>query len=162
REKTIGISKMENGRLTFPRGLSLEKEPVAFDLVDLNGDSRPEIVYVGKERGSSSAKFTLQALLRTAAGEWRNFKFSDHESIPVAPKGNPERLTSVDANHDGRPDFLIFAGTDRPPMFLLSNAQGVPVELPASEGGFGLGNVAAGGLFLGQLDQPVILVAQNN
>jgi hypothetical protein len=162
REKTIGISKMENGRLTFPHGLPLEKEPVAFDLVDLNGDSRPEIVYVGKERGSSSTKFTLQALARTETGEWRSFKFSDHESIPVAPKGNPERLTSVDANHDGRPDFLIFAGTDRPPMFLLSNAQGVPVELPASEGGFGLGNVAAGGLFLGQLDQPVILVAQNN
>src|SRR5262249_31494928 len=136
--------------------------PVAFDLVDLNGDSLPEIVYVGKERGSSSAKFTLQALARTPTGEWRSFKFTDHESIPVAPQGSPERLTAVDAHHDGRPDFLIFAGTDRPPMFLLSNAQGVPVELPASEGGFGLGNVAAGGLFLGQLDQPVILVAQNN
>lgn len=162
REKTIGISKMENGRLSFPHGLPLEKEPVVFDLVDLNGDSRPEIVYVGKDRAGSSAKFALQALTRTATGEWRTFKFSDHDSIAISPKGTPERLTAVDANHDGRPDFLIFAGTDRPPMFLLSNMQGIPVELPASEGGFGLGNVAAGGLFLGQLDQPVILVAQNN
>lgn len=164
REKTIGISKMENGRLTFPHGLPLEKEPVVFDLVDLNGDNRPEIVYVGKERGSSSAKFALAALTRTATGEWRSFKFSDHDSIPIAPKGsNLERLTALDANHDGRPDFLIFsAGSDRPPMFLLSNPQGVPVELPTSEGGFGLGNVSAGGLFLGELDQPVILVAQNN
>jgi len=37
----------------------------------------------------------------------------------------------------------------------------VPVELPPAEGGFGLGSVAAGGLFVGQLDQPVILVAQD-
>ena len=163
REKTIGVSKMENGRLTFPHGLPLEKEPVIFDLVDLNGDGRLEIVYVGKDRGGSSAKFALQALTRTPTGDWRTFKFGEHDSIPVAPKGTPERLTSLDANHDGRPDFLIFGtGSDRPPMFLLTNAQGVPVELPTSEGGFGLGNVAAGGLFLGQLEQPVILVAQNN
>src|SRR6185295_8044250 len=87
-------------------------------------------------------------------------KFGDHESIPVAPKSNPERLTAVDANRDGRPDFLIFAGTERPPVVLLSNPQGVPMEVGAGEGGFGLGNVAAGGLFTGQLEQPVILVAQ--
>jgi hypothetical protein len=160
REKTIGISKMENGRLTFPRGIPLDKEPAVFDLVDLNGDGRPEIVFVGKDRSGASTKYTLQALTHSGAGEWRTFKFGDQDSIPVAPKSNPERLTAVDANRDGRPDFLIFAGTDRPPVVLLSNAQGVPTEVSAAEGGFGLGNVAAGGLFVGRLDQPVILVAQ--
>ena len=34
REKTIAISKMENGRLTFPHGIPLDKEPAVFDLVD--------------------------------------------------------------------------------------------------------------------------------
>ncbi len=160
REKTIGISKMENGRLTFPRGIPTDKEPAVFDLVDLNRDGRPEIVYVGKERTGTTTKYTLQALTNAGAGEWRTFKFGDLDSIPVAPKSSPERLTALDANRDGRPDFLIFAGNDRPPLVLLSNAQGVPVEVPAAEGGFGLGNVAAGGVFLGQLDQPVILVAQ--
>jgi hypothetical protein len=160
REKTIGISKMENGRLTFPRGIPLDKEPAVFDLVDLNGDGKPEIVFVGKDRSGSATKYALQALTHAGAGEWRNFKFGDNDSIPVAPKSNPERLTAVDANRDGRPDFLIFAGTDRPPVVLLSNALGVPTEVSAAEGGFGLGNVAAGGLFVGQLDQPVILVAQ--
>ncbi|MGE5194606.1 MAG: FG-GAP repeat domain-containing protein [Deltaproteobacteria bacterium] len=160
REKTIGISKMENGRLTFPRGIPLDKEPAVFDLVDLNGDGQVEIVFVGKDRSGSATKYTLQALTHSAAGEWRTFKFGDHDSIPVAPKSSPERLTAVDANRDGRPDFLIFAGTDRPPLVLLSNAQGVPTEVSAAEGGFGLGNVSAGGLFVGQLDQPVILVAQ--
>lgn len=162
REKTIGISKMENGRLTFPHGLPLDKEPIAFDLVDLNGDKRLEIVYVARERTGNTSKYALQALTQTAGGQWQTFKFLEHDSIVITPKSAPERLIAVDANHDARPDFLIFAGNDRPPLFLLSNAQGVPVEVASSEGGFGLGNVAAGGLFVGELDQPVILVAQNN
>jgi hypothetical protein len=162
REKTIGLSKMENGRLTFPKGLPLDKEPVAFDLVDLNGDKQLELVYVSRERTGQTTKYTLQALTHGKEGEWRTFKLGDHESIPVNAKSTPERLTAIDANRDGRPDFLIFAGNDKPPMFLLTNAQGVPVEVPSAEGGFGLGNVAAGGLFTGTLDQPVILVAQNN
>jgi hypothetical protein len=161
REKTIAISKMENGRLTFPHGIPLDKEPAVFDLVDLNGDGRLEIVYVGKDRSGSSTKYALLALKYTGGTDWKPFKFGDQEAVAVAPKSTPERLTSVDANHDGRPDFLIFAGNDRPPLFLLSNAQGVPVEVASAEGGFGLGSVAAGGLFVGQLDQPVILVAQD-
>ncbi|HEY2253575.1 MAG TPA: VCBS repeat-containing protein, partial [Planctomycetaceae bacterium] len=162
REKTIGISQMENGRLTFPHGLPLDKEPTAFDLVDLNGDKRPEIVYVARERGDKASKYFLQALTHPAGGQWQTFKFGEHDAIAITPKSAPERVTALDANHDGRPDFLIFAGNDRPPLFLLSNAQGLPVEVASSEGGFGLGNVAAGGLFVGELEQPVILVAQNN
>ncbi len=162
REKTIGLSRMENGRLTFPQGIPVDKEPVVFDLVDLNGDGRLEIVMIGKERSGTTTKYALQAMTHAGVGEWRTFKFGDHDSIPVSPKSTPERLSAVDANHDGRPDFLIFAGNDRPPLFLLSNAQGVPVEVAAAEGGFGLGSVAAGGLFVGKLEQPVILVAQNN
>jgi hypothetical protein len=162
REKTIGLSKMENGRLTFPKGLPLDKEPVAFDLVDLNGDKQLELVYVSRERSGQTTKYSLQALAQSTEGEWRTFKLGDHDSVAVSAKITPERLTAIDANRDGRPDYLIFGGNDRPPLFLLTNALGVPVEVAAAEGGFGLGNVAAGGLFTGSLDQPVILVAQNN
>ncbi|MBS0263144.1 MAG: VCBS repeat-containing protein [Planctomycetes bacterium] len=162
REKTIGLSKMENGRLTFPKGISLDKEPVAFDLVDLNGDKKLELVYVSRERTGQTTKYSMQALSQSTEGDWRTHKLGDHDSIAISAKSTPERLTAIDANRDGRPDFLIFAGNDKPPLFLLSNAQGVPVEVASSEGGFGLGTVAAGGLSAGMLDQPVILVAQNN
>lgn len=167
KEKTIGLSRMENGRLTFPQGVSLvaEKEtslqPMALELADLNGDGRPEIVYVGKE-GTSSAKYFLKAMTRGSGGEWRPFKFGEDAGVPLTSlKSTPDRLMSLDANHDGRPDFLVFAGTDRAPLFLASNSSGRPTEVLA-EGGFGLGNVDAGGLFVGQLDKPAILVAQNS
>jgi hypothetical protein len=168
KEKTIGISNMEEGRLTFPQGVSLasEKEtplePAALELADLNGDGRPEIVYIGKERTSGSSKYFLKALVRESTGEWRPFKFGDDVTVPLPSlKSTPDRLMTLDANHDGRPDFLIFAGTDRAPLFLAASATGRPTEVPA-EGGFGLGNVDSGGLFLGELDKPAILVAQSN
>ncbi|MGQ0634096.1 MAG: FG-GAP repeat domain-containing protein [Planctomycetaceae bacterium] len=162
REKTIGLSRMQDGRLSFPQGIATDKEPAAIDLTDLDGDARPEIVFVGKDRGGSSTKYTLQALARNGPEGWRPYKFGDQESVSLNLKSEPQRLVSLDANRDGKTDFLIFAGADRAPTFLLTNAQGVPAELSASDGGFGLGTVSAGGLFLGRLDQPVILVAQGN
>lgn len=163
KEKAIGISRMQEGRLTFPQALPLDKEPSALDLADLNGDGRLEIVYVGKERTSQATKYTLQAVTRAGGNEWRPFKFGDKETISLSLKNTPERLVSLDANRDGRTDFLLFAaGSDRPPTFLLASASGTPEEVTSTEKGFGLGNVVAGGFFVGMLDQPAILVAQNN
>jgi hypothetical protein len=164
KEKTIGMSRMEEGRLTFPQGVPLEKEPSAIELADLNKDGRQELIVIARERSGQSSKYNLQALSRGDAGDWRPFKFGEQESIVLANlKSNPERLVALDANRDGKTDFLVFtAGSDKPPLFLLTNAQGVPSEVSTGDGGFGLGNVTSGGLFLGMLDQPVILVAQKN
>jgi len=162
KEKTIGTSRMEAGRLTFPQGLPIDKEPVAVDLADLNGDGRPEIVYVARERTATQSKYSLQALTRLGGQEWRNFRFGDSAEIGLNLKATPDRLLALDANRDGRTDFMIFTGSDRAPLFLSTNSAGIPAEAAAAEGGFGLGNVAAGGMFLGTLDQPVVLVALNN
>ena len=162
KEKTIGLSRMQEGRLTFPQGVPLDKEPVCLELADLNGDGRQELIVIVRERTGQSSKFMLQALSREE-NAWRPFKWDEKESIPLTIKGNPERLVALDANHDGKTDFLIFSSdSEKPPVFLLTNAKGVPTELPATDGGFGLGKVAAGGLFIGMLDQPAILVAQSN
>ncbi|MFN0054330.1 MAG: FG-GAP repeat domain-containing protein [Planctomycetales bacterium] len=163
KEKTIGLSRMQEGRLTFPQGIALDKEPAALELADLNGDGRRELVVIGRERTGQSSKFTLEALTLGEGGMWRPYPFGPHASIGLTLKNNPERLVVLDANRDGKSDFLVFSSdSERPPVFLLSDAQGVPAEVPAAEGGFGLGKVASGGLFLGMLDQPVILVAQSN
>jgi hypothetical protein len=162
KEKTIGISQMESGRLTFPQGLPIDREPVAIDLADLNGDGRVEIAYVARERTGQQTKYFLQALTRLGGAEWRPFRFGEAAEVAVTLKATPDRLLALDANRDGRTDFLVFAGSDRAPVFLATNSAGIPAEVPAAEGGFGLGNVGAGGMFLGQLEQPVVLVALNN
>ncbi|MCY2967182.1 MAG: VCBS repeat-containing protein [Planctomycetota bacterium] len=162
KEKTIGICRIEAGRLTFPKALPTEREPVALDLADLNGDGRPEVVYLSRERSAQSSKYFLQAVGRGANADYVPHKFGEQDAIAVTLKTSPDRLVALDANQDGRPDFLVFAGTDRAPVFLATAANGVPAEVAAGEGGFGLGNVAPGGLFLGKLEQPVVLVAQSN
>jgi hypothetical protein len=163
KEKTIGLCRMQEGRLTFPEGIPFDKEPVAIELADLNGDGRLELVVIGRERTGQSSKFSLHALGQGEGKTWRDVNLGEKESVALTLKNSPEKLVALDANRDGRADFLIFsADRDRAPLFLLTNDKGTPVESSTAEGGFGLGNVSAGGLFLGMLDQPVILVAQNN
>jgi hypothetical protein len=160
RETTIGISKLENGRLTFPQSLKLLRDPVAIEVADLNQDGKPEIAYIGRERTSSASKFTLLALSRDATGNWNPVSFGDKTELALSLKGDPERIMQFDVNADGRPEFLVFQG-ERPPLVLTSDGKGNLSELKA-DGGLSLGKVTPGGLFFGQLDQPVILAAQNN
>ncbi|MFN6103996.1 MAG: FG-GAP repeat domain-containing protein [Planctomycetaceae bacterium] len=162
KEKTIGLCRMEQGRLTFPKALPTEREPVALDLADVNGDGRAEVVFLGRERSAQASKYFLQALTVNAGGDFTPAKLGGQDAIPVALKTAPDRLVTLDSNQDGRPDYLVFAGSDRAPVFLATGANGVPTEVSAAEGGFGLGNVGPGGLFLGKLDKPVVLVAQSN
>ena len=165
KEKTIGVSRIEGGRLTFPQPIPLEKEPAALELADLNSDGRPELLYISKERTGSTTNYALRAVQRVVREdnevEWKPYLFAGQLELPLKLRGDPERLTVLDANADGRPDFLVFLGQDRPPLFLRSDPNGLLTEV-SSEGRIGLGNVSAGNVFFGDLDGPAVLVAQNN
>jgi hypothetical protein len=65
----------------------------------------------------------------------------------------------LDANGDGRIDFLVFAGSE--PELLLTNEKGVPEALE-NRRGLGLGKVEAGAVFATTGKDPVLLVAQQN
>ena len=160
KEKSIGVSHMEGGRLTFPEAIPVDKEPVALDLADINGDGRPEIVYLSKERTGQSSKYFLQAT-GFVKDEWKPREIGKETSTAVTLKGTPERLVALDANRDGRSDFMIFLSGDRAPLLLLATAEGKLQEV-TGEGGFGLGSVSSGGFSPGMLDKPVLLMAQNS
>ncbi len=159
KEKTIGISQLKDGRLTFPKSVPITKEPKALEVADLNGDKKFEIVYVARERVGRSSKYELRALQRDDQGNWQPYKFGDQEALALKLSGTPDRMLQLDANNDQRPDFLVFQGTDRTPDLLISNDKRIP-EIVKTEGGIQFGDVAAGGVFVGQLDEPAILVAQ--
>jgi hypothetical protein len=165
KEKTLGLSQLKAGRLTFPRSLPVENEPVALEVTDLNGDGRHEIVYLSKQRQGRGAKYALHALAWSENGDWKPYSFGKEDgkatSVPIETRGTPKRLIQLDANQDGRPDFLIFAGLDRAPLLLTTNADGIPTPVE-TRGGIGLGDISAGSIFIGQLEKPVVLAAQRN
>jgi len=162
REKTLGLSRLRSGRLTFPVSLPVVNDPVAFELADLDGDGDFEIVYFSKSGKGRSSKYALRALSQTDQGAWEPYTFGkEQNSVPIALKETPRRLVTLDVNQNSRPDFLLFTGLERQPHLLKMSEEGIPSVVP-SQSGIRLGDVAAGAVFVGELDGPAILAAQKN
>ncbi len=166
KEKSMGISRMEAGRLTFPQAIPVEKEPVVFALSDQDGDQSPELFYITRDRVGTKTNYLLkglQAVKKNDQIEWQSFGpgMPLGAGLTLNLKGDPEQLVSYDANRDGNLDFLVLMGSERPALLLKSDGKGALTEV-SSEGGFGLGNISAPGVFYGQLDEPALLVAHNN
>lgn len=161
-EKTLGLSRLDDGRLTFPESLPIEVETTGLELTDLDGDKRPEVVFLAKTKKDRSSEYTLQALKRAAGGEWQPYKFGDKTAITLELKGTPERLMQGDLFGDERPEFLVFQGTSKPPQIFGLNAEGLPAEIVVS-GNLGLGAVSPGAVTFATLDNKKgVLVAQDN
>lgn len=166
KEKSMGVSRMEAGRLTFPQAIPIEKEPIVFALADQNGDQSPELIYITRDRVSTKTTYVLkglQAIKKDDQIEWQPFGagLPIGAGLTLSLKGDPERIVPYDANNDGHLDFLIFQAGDKPVVLLKSDGKGGLTEI-SGEGGFGLGNLSASSVFLGQLDEPALLVAHNN
>ena len=158
-EKQIGLSRFENGRLTFPTPLPLSGEPVALDVADLDGDKSPEILYVSRTRSSGSDAYALRALRRDKSGKFLPFRWGPDDE--VALKGvldAPPSLRVLDVNRDGQADVLVFNASGSP--LLLLGRGGEP---PAPAGGSlgPLAGVTPAGLSLMDLGGPALIVAQN-
>lgn len=179
KEKSIGISRFKNGRLTFPESLPIpDDEPLLLEVADLNGDKQPEILFVSRVRQSRSSDYVLHALERNKEGKWKPYMFGPAKTSQIAidSSNTPTALVRFDAGRDGRPSFLLFQGTDRSPIVLTGKADGSLAALPG-DGGLRLGNVGAGAVFFTEEHAsddsakkgaepskkvPTILVAQEN
>lgn len=161
KEKTIGVSRLAEGRLTFPQALPMSgKEPISLELADLDADKHMDIIYLTKARAARETTYTLEALHRAANGNWEPHQFDGKPSVTLDLKSTPTRIQRLDINNDGRPEFLVFAGTDKAPSLFSLDEKGVPKEVK-TEGGIQLGNVQPGAVFFGQLQGPALLVAQD-
>lgn len=159
-EKTIGLSRMSDGRLTFPQALPIEGDPMALELADLDDDGRSELLYIAKPGDGGGSGYQLRGLQKSE-GAWRPFSFGDRDHIALELSGEPQRMLRLDANHDDRPDFLIFPGLGRPPELAILDEKGVPEQV-TTQGGVALGALAPGAVTVGRLDEPAVLVAQRN
>ncbi len=161
KEKAVGLCRMEGGRLSYPQVLTLADDPVAIELADLDRDGRHELICLCRDSDAGSSNYQLLAFSLNDSGEWnpRPFAAEKGNVVNLKLKSKPQRLMKLDANTDGRTDFLIFNGSE--PVLLLTDANGVPVE-HKNRRGLGLGKVTPGALFIGRSENPSLLVAQQN
>lgn len=165
REKVLGISRMEEGRLSFPQAASGPllsggtMSLLAFDLVDLNADGRSEIIGVFQPSGKTDL---ILGALTLDNGQWVGTALPPAaKEIELGIKDTPEKLQHFDANRDGIVDFLVFRGNERSPVAVISDKEKQAYTVNSKDASFGLGKAGAGSICFGTLDdQPVTLVAQ--
>jgi hypothetical protein len=157
-EKQIGRSVFANGRLSFPAPLSTIGEPVAMDVVDLDGDKAPEILYVARTKPGGDS-YELRALTRDKSGSLQPRKWGEVDSVPLAGLTSvPTAVKTVDVNRDGQADLFIFKDYGSP-LLLLGEKGGPPRAFVGSLGP--ISSVAPAGLGVMDLDGPAVIVAQN-
>lgn len=160
REKAIGVSAMEDGRLSIPKVLPVTDEPLALETADLDRDGSPEVLYIARQRSGRSSSYLLRALT-LKEGNWVPYMLTQQEELPLELASSPVRLSVADVNRNGHPDFLIAQGSERPQVLIVSDAIG-KVAVVEPKGGFQLGQVEPGAIYLGTADKPATIVAQDN
>ncbi|HUG20298.1 MAG TPA: VCBS repeat-containing protein [Planctomycetaceae bacterium] len=160
REKAIGVSAMEEGRLSIPKVLPVVDEPLALEIADLDRDGSPEVLYIARQRAGRSSSYLLRAMT-LKEGDWISYLLTDKEELSLELASSPSRLSVADVNRDGLADFLIAQGSERPQVLIVSDAQG-KVAVVEPTGGFQLGQVEPGAIYLGTPSKPATIVAQAN
>jgi hypothetical protein len=157
-EKQIGRSDFAKGRLSFPTPLTITGEPVAMDLVDLDGDKTPEILYVARTKPGADA-FELRALARDKSGSFRPYKWGGAETVALPDvKAVPAAIEALDVNADNQADLMIF-NQYGPPQLLLGRKGESPRPF---SGGLGpLTGASPSSVSRMNLDGPALIVAQN-
>jgi len=102
-EKTIAVSRLKDGRLTYPASVPITGEPVAMDLGDVDGDGRCDLVYIAKTKEDGQGGYTLRTVLALGRKD-------AHDGPGLALKqlsDKPLDLRTADIDHDGRGDVMV-------------------------------------------------------
>ena len=147
KEKSIGISRFQNGRLTFPEALPIpDDEPLLLEVADLNGDKQPEIVFVSRVRQSRSSDYVLHALERSKEGKWRPYTVRPgqdradrprqlHDARPpscgLTPRATAGRISCCSRGPTAAPSSWPASRMDRSPPFRATAVCGWATSGPA-------------------------------
>jgi hypothetical protein len=108
KEKIIGISKYEEGRLTFPKPLETEGEPVGMRLGDMDGDKRIDCACILRDEDDIRSFQVLYNI-----GDSRDREASTVVTLQKL-LANPDGLKIVDVDQDGMNDVLVFQEYEDP------------------------------------------------
>ena len=129
------------------------------DVADLDGDKSLEILYVSHATKTGGDTFELRAVTRDRSGSFRATKWGEVESVALpGVTAVPAAVKTLDINHDGQTDLLIFKDYGSP-LLILGEKGGPPRPFTGSLGP--LSNVSPPGVSIMDLNGPAVIVAQN-
>ncbi len=129
------------------------KEPIALELADLDATSNRRSSISRRLVLHVRTTYTHEALHRSANGNWEPHLFDGKLSVALELKSTPSRIQRLDIINDGRPEFMLFGGSDKAPALFTLDEKGVPKELK-TEGGIPARQRAAGGCLLRTTARP--------
>ncbi len=125
KEKLIGISRYEQGRLSYPQAITVTGEPEAMAVADIDGDGKADLLYVAKDKAgagkgksaSGPAESSEKSEKADKSGDKRFLRTVLKVGTPEAQNGpeleltelkdKPQDLRACDIDHDGRCDIMV-------------------------------------------------------
>jgi len=115
KEKLVAVTRLESGRLVYPKSIAVKDEPVAIDLADVNGDKKLDLLYVARDKKAD--KFYL----RTVMNVGRKDAAAGNQVELSAVSDRPLDLRAADIDNDGRCDAIVVKSYG--PLLLVRQAQ---------------------------------------
>ena len=108
KEKIIGISSYEQGRMTFPAPLETEGEPLGMTLADMDADKRIDCAYIVRDDNDVRSFQVLYNI-----GDNKRKKMSPALALKNL-QANPDGLKVLDVDQDDLSDVLVFQEYEDP------------------------------------------------
>ena len=157
KEKIIGISRFEDGRLSFPKAIPIQGEPLAMAVCDLDSSGKPSLVYMARDK--KEEKFTLRTV--RAVGTKEATSGPDLELTEL--KDKPLDIVCGDISRSGRCDILVLRPYD-PVLLVRQDAGGKLAQVTRRDVQSGLMNNVFPGMIslapLGPKQSTAVLLAQ--
>ena len=161
KEGAIGVCRFDGQRLTFPTALPTSGTPLAMELVDLDNDGRPEVLYLRNVGKGSGGAYAFSALKMGPDGLWQEMYSTEQTAKRFDFPSTPAGLMKVQATGDGPFELFLLQGIGRQPVLLGLDKAAFP-EVIATQGSLGVGQLQAGGIFVRLGPDPLLLIAQQN
>jgi len=125
KEKVLGLTKYLDARLSFPKPIDLDGEPLAMQLADVDGNHSTDCLYICKDVNNNRFMRVIYDLNENITENETSKKPNNTENKKQEPKpnlkleklsANPQGLKVMDVDQDGLMDVLVFVKYETPTL----------------------------------------------